>query len=90
MTLAANGTINITTTALAAALPTSITKIGAGTANLQVASGTYGSFGLSGGLTIRGGYASGFATRAGTTTVTGTGGPALTASGVTRKQSEPS
>jgi autotransporter-associated beta strand protein len=41
LTLAANGTINITTTALAAALPTSITKIGAGTVNLQVASGTY-------------------------------------------------
>ena len=50
---------------------------------VQVASGSYGSFGLSGGLTIRGGYASGFATRSGTTTVNGSGGPALTASGVT-------
>ena len=48
---------------------------------VQVASGTYGPFGLSGGLTIRGGYASGFATRSGTTTVNGSAGPALTAVG---------
>ena len=50
---------------------------------VQVSSGTYGPFGLSGGLTIRGGYAGDWATRSGTTTVNGTAGPALTATGVT-------
>lgn len=46
---------------------------GAGRSVVQVASGTYGTgFTLSGGITVRGGYAAGFAGRAGTTTVNNT------------------
>ena len=51
---------------------------------LNVASGSYSqSVSLNSALTIRGGYSSDFATRSGTTTVTGVGGPAFTAANAT-------
>lgn len=46
---------------------------GAGKTVVQVASGTYGGFTLNASVTVRGGYASSFTSRSGTTTVTGNG-----------------
>ncbi|MFM7063770.1 MAG: PKD domain-containing protein, partial [Actinomycetes bacterium] len=54
----------------------------AGKTVVQVTNGSFGAFSIRSGQTVRGGYADGFASRSGTTTVTGTG-TGVTADGLT-------